>query len=229
MDSLIIDPVKFSVSQSALEKRLHLRNPNGEFERLFNEALAIAHPRAYYRTAYVNDHRPDGVTIEGVSFTSKVMGINLAKVYRVFPYVVTAGIELDAWEHAQTDMLHQFFADSIGVAVVQAAVKTVKKHVEAHYELGKSASMNPGSLRDWPIENQADLFSLFEGNAAKIGVRLTESFLMIPAKTVSGIHYLTEDSFESCQLCMRENCQGRRAAFNRDLYEKKYQLNVVDA
>ncbi|MEN6481535.1 MAG: vitamin B12 dependent methionine synthase [Anaerolineaceae bacterium] len=227
MDSLIIDPVEFSVSQSALEKHLHLRNTKGEFERLFNEALAIAHPRAYYRTAYVDDHRPDGVTIEGVSFTSKVMAINLAKVYRVFPYVVTAGIELDAWINTQPDMLNQFLADSIGVAVVEAAAKTVRKHVAERYELGKSASMNPGSLRDWPIENQAGLFSLFDGNAAKIGVRLTESFLMIPAKTVSGIQYLTEDSFESCQLCMRENCLGRRAAFNRDLYEKKYQLNVA--
>jgi len=45
---------------------------------------------------------------------------------------------------------------------------------------------------------------------------------MIPNKTTSGIRFPTEERFESCQLCPRETCPGRRAAFEPDLYARKY-------
>ncbi|MFW5768460.1 MAG: vitamin B12 dependent methionine synthase, partial [Spirochaetota bacterium] len=53
-----------------------------------------------------------------------------------------------------------------------------------------------------------------------IGVTLTDSFLMMPNKTVSGIRFPNEVGFESCELCHREDCPGRRADFNQELWEK---------
>jgi predicted transcriptional regulator len=53
-------------------------------------------------------------------------------------------------------------------------------------------------------------------------VRLTESFLMLPTKTVSGIFFPTEATFESCQLCPREECPNRRAPYEQALYESHY-------
>ena len=89
------------------------------------------------------------------------------------------------------------------------------------YKIGKTASMQPGSgdTTVWPIEQQKELFSIFGDVERLIGVRLTDSFLMQPNKSVSGIIFPTEIDFKSCQLCHRESCQGRSAPFDKDLWE----------
>jgi hypothetical protein len=51
---------------------------------------------------------------------------------------------------------------------------------------------------------------------------LTESLLMVPVKSVSGIVFANEEEFASCQLCPREDCPGRKAPYDPGLYERKY-------
>jgi len=45
-------------------------------------------------------------------------------------------------------------------------------------------------------------------------VILTESFLMMPRKSSSGIFFPTETPFFACQLCPREGCPARKAAYD---------------
>ncbi len=80
--------------------------------------------------------------------------------------------------------------------------------------------MNPGSLEDWPITQQKQLFSIFGNVEDLIGVKLTDSFLMIPRKSVSGIYFPTEVMFYSCQLCQRKNCEERQAPYDKSLEDK---------
>ena len=82
--------------------------------------------------------------------------------------------------------------------------------------------MTPGSLPDWPIEEQESLFAVLGDTQASIGVALSESLMMVPEHSVSGVVFPTEARFESCQLCPREKCPGRRAAYDEGLYDKKY-------
>jgi len=88
--------------------------------------------------------------------------------------------------------------------------------------------MSPGSgaADIWPITQQKELFSLFGDVEGLIGVKLTVSYLMIPLKSVSGIIYQSETTFETCQLCPREACIGRRADYSPDLM-RKYKDEVV--
>ena len=81
--------------------------------------------------------------------------------------------------------------------------------------------MSPGAgdADTWAIEQQRDLFSLFGNVFELIGVELTDSFLMIPNKSVSGILFPTEIDFRSCQVCHRKNCPSRSAPFDRRLWE----------
>ena len=55
-----------------------------------------------------------------------------------------------------------------------------------------------------------------------IGVRLTETMLMVPNKSVSGFQFPTDVAFESCELCPREGCPGRRAIYNPELFDSHY-------
>jgi hypothetical protein len=70
---------------------------------------------------------------------------------------------------------------------------------------------------DWPIQQQRELFSFFQDVQATIGVRLTESLMMIPRKSVSGIIFPKEVTFTACQLCPREKCSSREAAYSESL------------
>jgi hypothetical protein len=87
-------------------------------------------------------------------------------------------------------------------------------HLCSTFALEQISCMSPGSLEDWPIEEQKKLFSLLPGVDSMLGVRLTESFLMIPRKSVSGIYFPADVSFFNCQLCSRESCENRKAGYD---------------
>jgi predicted transcriptional regulator len=87
--------------------------------------------------------------------------------------------------------------------------------------------MNPGSLTDWPLREQRALFSLLGDVQATVGVELTNSLLMVPTKSVSGIFFPAEESFASCQLCPREACPNRRAPYDPELYDRKYRATQM--
>jgi hypothetical protein len=82
--------------------------------------------------------------------------------------------------------------------------------------------MAPGSLVDWPLAQQRPLFQLLGNAEVAVGVHLTESCLMVPNKSISGLRFPTETSFESCQLCPRPDCPNRRARYDAELFERKY-------
>ena len=93
----------------------------------------------------------------------------------------------------------------------------LEDYLARKYALGQMSRMSPGELEDWPVTQQIELFSLFGNAEDLIGVRLTEKFLMVPLKSVSGIYFPTEIKFESCQLCPRERCISRMAPYSPEL------------
>ena len=66
---------------------------------------------------------------------------------------------------------------------------------------------------------QVELFSLLGDAPADIGVTLTDSYLMVPNKTISGIRFPTSVDFRSCQVCHREDCPSRSAPFDQALWD----------
>jgi len=116
-----------------------------------------------------------------------------------------------------SDLLEKYYLDVIGNMALIKTREYLEHYLGSRFAFGCLSFMEPGSLGDWPIEEQRPLFSLFRGGEASIGVRLTESLLMIPRKSLSGIYFSTEKVFYSCQLCPRERCEGRKASYDREL------------
>ncbi len=83
-----------------------------------------------------------------------------------------------------------------------------------------------GSADIWPITQQKELFLIFGDVESLIGVRLTDTYLMLPIKSVSGVIFQTETTFETCQLCPREACIGRRTEYKPDLV-RKYKEEMI--
>ena len=231
MESVILDPLEYRIDRPSLLTMLHLKENSGQIdmvEGLIREAEAVAHPRAIYRMAFIESRGDRHVVAEGLRFESRVLTVNLDNLHRFFAFVVTSGRELDVWANTKTDPLERFCADAINQAVVLSARLFLDRHLQQRYGLAKTARMNPGSLPDWPLEQQRVLFELLGDTRKTIGVELTESLVMVPIKSVSGIVFTNEEEFSSCRLCPREGCPGRRVPHDPELYERKYRPAVEE-
>jgi len=216
-------PLQLDLGKLRREVRVDEGSPFApDLERLAQDAEARADPKGIYRLSAVEHTNSECVRIDDVAFTSRVLAVNLEGADRVFPFIATCGRELDAWAKTLDDMMQRFWADAIMEMALRVAIEALGKHVVETYRPGKRAMMNPGSLTDWPICEQAPFFALFGDAADAIGVTLTESCLMSPIKSISGLWFETEKDFQSCQLCPRASCPHRRAPYNPHLFDERY-------
>lgn len=226
-NTYILDTIPYEPNVSALTKRLRIKPGSpyvAELQDLIDTAKSLAKPKALYRVAYIESKNDDTVTIDGITFSSRVLSVNFAQTHRVFAFIATCGAELGAWAHSIDDMVWSFWCEAIKEDALRAASLALNQHLTTCYDLGRTATMNPGSLPDWPIQQQRPLFQLLDDPYTAIGVELTASYLMIPNKTVSGIRFPIEERFESCMLCPRQDCPGRRSAYDPELYDQKYRV-----
>jgi hypothetical protein len=227
MSETVLDNLSFQVDRAALLRKLCLLEHDShapEVLSMAGQAETVARPKAVYRVAFIEQKAADHVVVEGIRFSSRVLRVNLDQAHRVFAYVATCGTELEAWYRSQKDLLRQFWAETVAEMALQGAMRALCSHLLARFRLQKVSAMAPGSLTDWPLEQQRQLFSLLGDVQESIGVRLTEALLMVPTKSVSGLFFPSETAFESCQLCSRERCPGRRAPYDSGLYARKYRL-----
>jgi hypothetical protein len=225
IDGVQLTDIPFELDVPGLLKKLRI-DGRPEYARRFSglagQAAGIGRPKAVYGLAYIDSASDDGIVVDGVTLTSRVLRVNVKDAHRVFPFVVTCGTELEIWGKSFTDMLERFWADAIMEQGTLLALHALTADLDRRHRAGKTAMMNPGSLADWPLDQQAPLFAILGDLPARIGVSLSDSFIMTPMKSVSGLRFPTETQFENCQLCPREECPGRRAAYDPGLYERQY-------
>jgi len=215
----ILDNIKIKINADLVGKRLHLKRDNDlkAVRDLIRVAEPWVEPKVLYKVSYIEEKLDDGVVIEGLQLISSVLRKNLAEVERVFPFVITIGKKFGEKMDAYDDLLEKFYLDTIGNVALNQMRLAFKDHLKQKYAIEKTAFLEPGSLTNWPIEQQKPLFKLLGNVQQSIGVKLTDSLLMLPAKSISGIYFPTEKSFLSCQLCPRERCDSRRAKYSAKL------------
>ena len=192
---------------------LALANEETEEEliELMDEADTIADPQALYGVCPVENGCVGGVDTHSDMVVSRLQG-----KARAFPYIVTCGPKLEEWSRQYaSDFLLEFWADEIKKRFLGIAAADFRAHLKEQYHTaGHLAALNPGSLSGWPISGQAALFDMLGGPdfvRETIGVTYSDSFLMFPTKTISGIAFESEAFYENCQYCPLEKCPNRRA------------------
>lgn len=211
-----MDRVPVSLDAGEIAARLRFDPVRAGFESL-DELIALAQglirPRAVFEVAYIGAKGEGTVEVAGVTFESPILRKNLETTNKVFPYIITVGPELERAASAQGDLLKQYYLEEMANIALESAAEWLGSQLEARYGVPGLANMSPGSLEDWPITEQTKLFSIFGDTEKAVGVRLTDSMLMLPRKSISGILFPSEEGFVACQLCDRERCPGRKAAF----------------
>lgn len=215
----ILEHIPVNLDFEEIKRRLRTEKSGtwGKVQTLVESAQSIITARAAYKVCYIKSKLEDAITIDGICLKSHVLRKNLNNVERVFPFVVTIGNRLEEKVSACNDLLKRYYLDTIGNAALAIARKYLKDQLRSRYALDGMSYMSPGSLKDWPIEEQRPLFSILEDVEASIGVRLEENLVMIPNKSLSGIYFPTEIPFYSCQLCPREDCPARKASYDEKL------------
>jgi hypothetical protein len=225
MNTILTAP--FTLSKEEIGSKLSIK-PGSHFENTFIEFLKrveqIARPKAMYRVSYIDDIDLDTVKIGGTTFHSQALSINLASIGRVFPFIATCGKEVDEFPIEQDDILQQYWLNTIKLTLLEASITYLHETLQNSYRIENLSAMNPGSgnASVWPIEEQSQLFSLFGGiqtTIQQVGVTLLPSYLMVPDISVSGILFPSETKYYNCQLCQREDCPGRQAHFEPELWE----------
>ena len=193
---------------------LKLTNEDWEDElmELMDEADKIARPVALFAVCGVDENS----AVNGVAIPSQLVVEKLRGKSRCFPYIATCGPELEKWaEKYEDDILAGFWADEIKKKFLFHVTQATLHHIKEHYRTaGHLAAVNPGSLKEWPVSGQKELFETLGGRSfveETIGVIYTDSFLMLPSKTVSGIAFESEVFYENCQHCPLTRCPNRRA------------------
>ena len=218
----ILDDIPMHLDINEVSKKLHLAKKKGysnTARELVELASSVIRPKVIYEVSYVGSKNEDAVDIGNVKFTSHVLRVNLDKIGKVFPYVVTIGKELEDNAASFDNLLKAYCLDEIGNMLVELGMEYLEDYLKRRYKLEQLSNISPGSLEDWPITQQKQLFSIFGNVEDLIGVKLTDSSLMIPKKSVSGIFFPTHVKFYSCQLCPRENCKERAAPYDKNLAE----------
>lgn len=131
-------------------------------------------------------------------------------------FICTSGMEYEAYQHRLTDegdMVRTFIADAIGSVIAEKCADQMEIAVQQSIDkLGwhHTNRFSPGYC-GWHVSGQQLLFPLFQGHTC--GVRLTDSSLMLPIKSVSGIIGLGKEVRRldyTCGLCNFEKCYKRR-------------------
>jgi hypothetical protein len=214
-------PVELSLEETLERLKIDQgRSPKLGVGNAFQIAATLIHPRVVYAAAYISRRSLEKIEIDGREFTSRVLAKNLERTERVFPYVLTVGDTLENRASCSESIIAKLVFETVGDLALGSALQHVQRHISKQYRFETTSHMGPGQL-DWPIEQQRELFSILDHVKDMVGVTLTESLMMVPRKSISGIIFPTEETFITCQLCQRNKCPSRKAPFDGAL-SKKY-------
>ncbi len=185
-------------------------------EAIIEEAHRLLKPAALFMIANVTDFSHQSISFEGGVFEGSLVARSMAGAQHLNIALCTIGEDLE--KRVETMMSENPVAaialDGAGIAAIRKTSQTVEDIISAeacalNLDLGMRAQ--PGQ-EGWPIEQQRVVFSALP--ADRINMRLTESCLMLPRKSVSFVIPRGEKLNNSCSPCdfcsKRERCEWRK-------------------
>ena len=198
--------------------------PPRRIRSLVEDYIDNYHTLVDFSTSYVirDIRNVEGSRVEiedSIFLESKVIANLLSRCEEVAVFVLTIGNLLeDMVAHLSESglVLQATVLDAVGSGTAEQMAEALGEEIkEIAAERGMAASrrFSPGYC-DWNVSQQEMVFRALRGNTA--GVTLTEEYLMVPRKSVSGIIGIgsREDeitSYNPCRTCRKTECPGRRA------------------
>jgi hypothetical protein len=216
LDIAIEDIIRMQAADAVVVMK---RNPGlvEVAQRAMSKGIKLLDPIVLYRVRRVEQLRHKRFTLVGGGELNADL---LAQHFAGAEYIVVAvctigeGVERLAKEHFARDPAFGLALEGFGSAAVETLATEFCARMDRYaggLGMATSIPLSPGMV-GWPVDQgQRQIFSLLDSR--RIGVELTESFMMLPVKTISlvlgvGVGITTEGS--TCDYCsMRERCHYR--------------------
>lgn len=190
-----------------------------EIDVLLKRITPLLRPRLFFFiTDGILDIEKETLTIQNTVFSiGKTIARQLRGSEAFAFFAATAGVEFEAFQHTlqlEDDMVKIYIADSLGSIIAEKTADCMENSLEAFIQSNGWKHTNrysPGYC-GWHVSEQQKLFSLFPV-ASPCGIELTDSSLMIPIKSVSGVIGVGSSVRKleyTCGLCTYENCFRKR-------------------
>ena len=187
-------------------------------EQYTEECLRVSSPSgAFVLVEALESSSEEKISIQRISFDSgKIIHKMLRHSAFYALFIVTAGPGPENLARSllsEGSYLEGYIADLVASALVDSAADQVQEDVRqlAHTRGLKITNRYSPGYCSWNVEEQQKLFSLFpEGSC---GISLSESSLMSPVKSISGIIGLGTDVLfrdYTCEICPMPDCQFRK-------------------
>jgi len=187
--------------------------------QLIEEVLGVAHDYCNIKGGYVIHREVDirkeekVIAIDGIDFeVKKIVTNQLRKMEDVALFACTAGAGIGDYSKElmhEGDFVKGYIADVVGSEIVESAMDKIQDDLEQKMNaegLFITDRYSPGYC-GWSVAEQHKLFSFFPKGFC--GINLTETSLMQPIKSVSGIIGIGPDVRRKgyvCQHCDMVNC-----------------------
>lgn len=221
---------ELNISPSQIERFMGYKNAEipSPFKVLIEEVLCKAKEISDIKGGIIIknniqvNHSEGNLMIDKEVFSiKKIISSQLRKSERIAIFVCTAGDKIGNWSKqlmADGDLMKGYVADAVGSEVVETAMDKIQNLLEKNMTGEKSCGItnrySPGYC-GWDVSEQHKLFRLLPENYC--GVKLTESALMDPIKSVSGIIGIGKEVKKndySCNRCDMKNCIYRDKHIN---------------
>jgi hypothetical protein len=145
----------------------------------------------------------------------KIIFNQIKKAEKMATFVCTAGPGIGQWSKdlmASGDLMKGYVVDVVGSEVVEKAMDKIQEMLAGQMEetnLHITNRYSPGYC-GWTVDGQHQLFSLLPDRFC--GITLSDSALMHPVKSVSGIIGIGAEvkyNNYTCRLCDMKNCLYR--------------------
>lgn len=190
-----------------------------EVNTLLDRIIPLLRPRIFFFiTDGVLDIEQETLTVQDIVFAiGKTIARQLRGSESYAFFAATAGIEFEEFQHIlqqEDDMVKVYIADSLGSIIAEKAADCMEKELAEYIkEKGwKHTNRYSPGYCGWHVSEQQKLFSLFPVTSP-CGIQLTDSSLMIPIKSVSGVIGVGSSVRKleyTCGLCTYENCFRKR-------------------
>lgn len=186
-------------------------------QECWDELTAAAAPRCLSRSFDLCFFEEDGIDASCFQTHSKSLRKNLEDCEQVLLFAATLGAQADLLiqKYNRLQMSKAVILQAEAAAMLEDYCNRENARLKDSYEAEGwylRPRFSPG-YGDFPLECQRTLIAGLEAGK-RIGITLTDSLLMVPAKSVTaviGISRIRRDcTVKGCEVCGKADCEYRR-------------------
>lgn len=226
MDSLVrvfnADHSEFNIKRSEILRYMqyHAGNDISDMDELINTCIDEFTAAAEYKACYSKfniDICDNCIDFGFMKVQSRALATNLKGCREVYTFAATTGIKTERLlnKYNRISPGKAFIFDAIGSAAIEAFCDYLNAYLREQTKDNTHflrPRFSPG-YGDFPIEHQPDLLRALDTNR-KLNLALTDSFLMVPTKSVTAIIGISDTPnscrTRTCEICNQTDCLYRK-------------------